>query len=798
MGWSWAALGKRPIFFPVLFFFAGTLAGPSAGVPAWAAWLAAAASLLAAGFWAPRSGALLLLLAGSAGLGLAGATSRGLEGIPDAGAHLLEGEVESVRAGTDGDGDLLVLAVARTDGRAARYRAMLASGTTGLEPGQRILVPARLKRPIAAANEGQADRSELHRRRGQQRSGAFDERRLVRLTDVPRWRRWLLGAHRALAEDAYRVIGDRDATGLVLTLAAGERASLGEDLEEAFATSGLAHVLSVSGLHVAVVAFALFAALRWLLSRRPTRWTRLVEPRALAAPLAVAAVWAYVVYTGWQAPAVRSGVMCSLVLLGWVFRRRSDALNALCFALLAMMVADPACPFELSVQLSFVAVAAMVLLAPLLRAAVPVEPPSPARQSGWRLRLRQWAEAALQTAIASVAVTLATAPLVLGAFQRVSVAGVLSNVVTLPLSGVLTMASAAAAAVHLASPWAGGGLLWLAGLVARVFLWLTARFAELPFAAIPLPAPTGAVAATWWLGLAAVALFPGRARWLGLASPAALVTLLVGATGGHDRVDVTFLAVGHGDSIVISSQGHHAVIDGGGVPKGSDTGRRIVVPFLRQRMARQLDLVALTHAHPDHALGLATTLEELPTARVWLPAGVSSGPLVDDLLAASGDAEVEEVEAGDEGLSIGAARLEILGPPVDRSQLTKENDHSIVLRLRHGAVTFLLPGDIERAAESVLAPGAVTVMKAPHHGSDTSSTPELLAQARPRYVVFCVGRDNRYGFPRPDVVRRYEALGARCFRTDLDGAVTFHSDGTDVAVETFASPTLSVEQPPVP
>jgi competence protein ComEC len=179
-------------------------------------------------------------------------------------------------------------------------------------------------------------------------------------------------------------------------------------------------------------------------------------------------------------------------------------------------------------------------------------------------------------------------------------------------------------------------------------------------------------------------------------------------------------------------------------------------------------------------------LEEVPTARLWLPADVGRGPLVAALLDASGDAEVHEVEAGDPALQVGAARLEILGPPGDRAGLGGENDRSLVLLVRHGEVTFLLPGDVEAAGEATIDPGSVTVMKAPHHGSDTSSTPELLARVTPRNVVFCVGLRNRFHFPKPEVVERYRRLGARCYRTDVDGAITFHSDGHEVTVETVA------------
>jgi competence protein ComEC len=260
---------------------------------------------------------------------------------------------------------------------------------------------------------------------------------------------------------------------------------------------------------------------------------------------------------------------------------------------------------------------------------------------------------------------------------------------------------------------------------------------------------------------------------------------------------VTFLAVGQGDSIVVRSGGHLAVIDGGGVPGGADPGQRVVVPFLRHLGARRLDLVAMSHAHPDHGLGLPAVLEAFPADRVWMPAGSGSGELVEGLVEAAGDTDVEAVQAGDQGFALGDATVEILGPPVGADAPTSENDRSLVLRIRHRRVVILLPGDVEAAGERFLEPGQVTVMKAPHHGSDTSSTPELLDRARPRHAVFCVGRDNRFGFPRGAVVARYEALGARCYRTDLDGAITFRSDGEDVTVETFG-PRELLEGRPAP
>jgi competence protein ComEC len=710
--------------------------------------------------------------------------------VPDAGPAVLEGCVEEVASHPNGQ--TLRVAVSRVDGAPARLRATLRSeDARPLVPGQRILVEARLKPVVGAANPGEFSRAAWAVRRGQPVAGGFDARRLVVLSSPPAWRAWLAREHASLQARALAMTGDAEAASLFLTLAAGQRAELSDELEEAFSKSGLAHILSVSGLHVAVLAMTAFAALRWLLSRTMTSRTRRRDPRAWAGPLSVPLIWAYVLFTGLQAPAIRSAVMCSLLLISHAVRRRRDPLNALAAAGLVMTLCDPATPFELSVQLSFVAVLALILLAPLVRAAVPIPPPSPARQAGWTLRLARWREAVVQTFTASVAVTLATAPLVLVAFQQVSLAGLVSNVVTLPLSGLLTVLAAGGAALHVAAPALATPVLWAGLELSHLFVEIAHAFAALPGSSVSLPAPEPAVMAAWWAGLGALVFLRGRWRALALVAPAAAALhVLLPVIESDATVDVTFLAVGHGDAIVITSRGEAALIDGGGVPNGSDTGRRFVLPFLRQKRVSRLSLAALSHAHPDHALGLISTLEEVPADRLWLPADVGRGPLVQPLLDAAGVGLVEEVEAGDGPFWLGDARIDVLAPPKDRRALESENDRSMVLLVRHGQVTFLLTGDVEAAAEALLAPGAVTVMKAPHHGSDTSSTPGLVAKARPRFVVFCVGRQNRFGFPRDEVVARYLGAGARCLRTDVDGAITFHSDGKDVEVETFGTQRL--------
>ncbi|MGV3623439.1 MAG: DNA internalization-related competence protein ComEC/Rec2 [Archangium sp.] len=778
MGWSWWSVGNRPAVFPVVSVVAGVVGGPLLALPWWL-WAAAAISCLSLSFWRGRAlGGVLLGLAGAAFVG-AGLAELHCDVVTPRIGEMSRFDAEVERVTTHG----LWAHVSSVEGMPTRFRAAFSvEGENALLPGQRFRGVTTFKWVQPASNPGEWSRSVWAWRRGQPVSAHVRGESLVPLSAAPAWRQWLQTRHDELSRDTFAVAGSsREAAALLLTLSAGERAELGDVLEDTFAKSGLAHVLSVSGLHVAALAFALFAALRWLLSRR--NWFRRGDPRAWAAPLALPLVWAYVLFTGWQAPAVRSGLMCSLVLGAWILRRRSDALNAVFIALLGMVAVDPASPFDLSVQLSFVAVLSLVLLAPSIRAAIPVSTPSPATQSGWALRWRRWREAAVQTFAASVAVTLTSAPIIAAAFQRVSFAGLVSNVVTLPMSGLLTLIAAGGAAVHLISPWLSTPLLWLGVQLSRAFIAIAEFFGDLPFATGTLAAPSTVLLVLWWSGLAALVLLRGRLRWISLVAPVALLIHLAGPR--QQPLTVTFLSVGHGDAIVVSSAGKHALIDAGGVPNGSDPGRRVVLPFLRQQRIESFELVALSHAHPDHGLGLITVLDEVPTKRLWIHANSEEGELMDALLAAAEGALVEERAAGSEVFHLGDATIEVLGPPSDMRALVDENDRSLVLLLRHGEVTFLLTGDIEEAGEALLNVGPVTVMKAPHHGSDTSSTPAFVNATRPRHVVFCVGRDNRFDFPRADVVRRWEAAGAECHRTDLDGAITFSSDGRDVTVETF-------------
>ena len=578
----------------------------------------------------------------------------------------------------------------------------------------------------------------------------------------------------AFAEVATRVLPPAEAA-LVRAIGAGDEARIDPATRERFARSGLAHVLSVSGLHLAVVAFGAWRALRSFLLRVPALTARFdVRQAAAAACLPLTAL--YAVATGATVPVLRSAVGAGLVFGSVLLGRGSDAATALAMAALGLLALDPGSLLDVSFQLSFASVAGLVALARPLRDALPLRPD----RSRWHGRV---VEAVLQGACASAAATLATAPLLALHFRSLSTVAIVANLVALPVASALTVLAALSFLASAVAPPLAPGLLWTCWPMAAAFLRVNDAFASPAFASVGVASPGwGLVAASYAAGIGAF-LAPGRLRWL-LAATACAALLLPGplrlaAARLRPGIEVVFLAVGQGDCTVLRlPDGSAVVVDAGGDPSGRyDPGARDVLPFLRDMGVSRLAAVFVSHPHPDHLQGLPAVVAGLGTRSVF--ASHDRG----DETARSAFARMPEataLAAGDEVVLAGV-RFRVLGPPRGDTRLV-ENDASLVLHVTYGDTSFLLPGDVEAAGESALLVSGVPrsdVVKAPHHGSRTSSGRGLVAASRPRWVVFPVGAGNRYGFPHAETIDRWRESGARLLRTD-DGPVRFRSDGRTV------------------
>jgi len=250
-------------------------------------------------------------------------------------------------------------------------------------------------------------------------------------------------------------------------------------------------------------------------------------------------------------------------------------------------------------------------------------------------------------------------------------------------------------------------------------------------------------------------------------------------------LSVTALDVGQGDSLLLGLPGNHWVlVDGGGFAASEfDVGERVVLPALLTMGIRQLDLAVLTHAHQDHGGGLQAVMEALPTSELWLGRSPVGSKLIRGIsaLAASENIPMRHPTRGSIRC-FGETCLEVIHPPAGyRSRQPAANDDSLVLRITYRRSQVLLTGDVESEGEMLMLrsglPLSAQILKVAHHGSASSTSQRLLAQAAPILALISVGEGNPWGHPSQEVIERLERSGARVLRTDREGAVQVFSDG---------------------
>jgi competence protein ComEC len=640
-----------------------------------------------------------------------------------------------------------------------RVRLSLA-GSVG--PGDELLLRARFVPPGRRCNPGVCDATWRAAAEGVDGTAvALDPTLVLRAGVAPAgFGAQLWALRRAMAHEIEITLPAAEAA-LLAALVVGERASVGTEEEARFRAVGVTHLLSVSGLHLAFAAGLLFAAARRLLAWfLPALGRRRPRDRS-AALFALPVVAAYALLTGAEVATVRAALVVGFAFVGVMSARRVRGLDALSFAALAITVARPASLTDPSFQLSFTAALATLL----------VVRPAVTHARGW---LARFVLQLFGIALASFAATVATAPLTALHFSQVAPMGVLSNPIAVPLTEMAIVPLGLIGAL-LALLGGGHSVLHLAGFLTAILLALVRSLsAYSPVIAVAAPSPlvfTIACAGLLWVGVSA------RPRLLRLCVVGGVVLSLLAGERLWARlfpaVEVVFLDVGQGDAAVIFlPSGEVLVVDG-----GPDPGAQALVPFLRRRGVTRVDLVVLSHPHPDHAGGLAELLRQLPVGELWTNGQPSSDPTVRALLA---EAAARRVPLGaPRSLRYGAVRIDVLGPIdehglVAADSLASENDSSLVLRLCYARRCLLFAGDIESAGEAALlahAPGGVDLLKVPHHGSRTSSGDELLDALHPRYAIASLAEGNRYRFPHPDVVARYRERSVRFLRTDRDGAV---------------------------
>ena len=547
---------------------------------------------------------------------------------------------------------------------------------------------------------------------------------------------------------------------LLLGMVLGGYEGVREEDAEVLRQNGLAHLLAVSGTHVAL----LLAVAGLILRRWRSPWKTAVLLLFLAG---------YAVACGLRPAVLRAVLMASVLLWGRLRERRADPLRLLVLVAWLLLLWRPLWLVDVGFQLSFATVAGLLVLRPRVEEWLPDGCPAPVR-----------------TLLAvTLTAQLVTVPILVWYFHQVVPLSLVSNLLLVPalelavllflpvlLLSPLTPAWCAAAAVP--SEFLLAGVLqagrWLAalpGAVVTVADWGWPRSL----------AYYGGLALLFDVG--SCVRVPTRVRRVLLAILAAVFLVpFAAARFGPHSLDVHFLDVGQGDAALLRTPGGRAVlVDTGGLP-GYDTGRHIVLPYLRFYGLTGLDVLVLSHGDFDHVGGACAIVGAMPVKQIWLGQGADTEAMTSFLRRLPPAVKVVRLRRG-EVRTVGDAVFFVAGDGSGQDVVrtmgeTDTNAASLILAARVGKRTFVFPGDAGQDTEEAALPwlGPCDILKVSHHGARSSSSPQFLTRLCPRWAVVSVGEGNRYGHPAPETLARLDAAGTEILRTDRLGAIRFVFD----------------------
>jgi len=673
-----------------------------------------------------------------------------------------------------------------------RTTLMVSGRRPGIRAGDRVRVFGRLAATRHARNPGQSNQAEhLRGDRVRARLWAGYPACVTVIERAGGWQpaRWLEAIQNRAGDELARRLDPRHA-GLASALVLGNREDLGPSRSTAFRESGMAHLLAVSGLHVGIIVLGLAWALRLLR-----------VPRVPAVVLVMLAAVAYTILTGARPPAVRASILVVVLSIGILSGRHPARFNALAAAALVVLALNPADLFRTGPQLSFLAVAAIMWVAPNWVGSWKWKPDAPlerlvdAARPWWSRWFRGGLRSTGKLLGVSAVLWLALLPLVTARFHLVAPAAIFLNVLLwIPMTMALCSGFLVLTLGWLVPPL-GAAAGWVCNESLALIDWTVHGVQRVPWGHCWVPGP-----APWWLwgfyGGALVVALAGRwrppRRWLvALAAGWVGIGLLSASWPARsERLGCTFLAVGHGLAVVLELPDGRAVLyDAGSMTSPYGAARSITGCLWDQGITR-LDAVVLSHADADHYNALPGVLQRMPVGVVYVPPTMfsdESRPLraLREAIAAAG-VPIRELVANDRLDGGQSCRIEVLHP-LRHGPAASDNAGSMVLLIEYAGRRILLPGDLEPPGlDDVLAeePIDCDVILVPHHGSRRSSPPGLMAWCRPEWAVIS-GSLAREPKATEDV---YRAASVRVLHTGRAGAVRVEIDASGRLCVTSAMP----------
>lgn len=582
--------------------------------------------------------------------------------------------------------------------------------------------------------------------------------------------------------------------GLMMGVIIGDTTNITPETKADFKTTGLSHILAVSGMNVTILVMAIGLFFGRLLNRFGGTAATNRATRAIAYLLTTATITAYMIVCGLQASIVRAGLMGIIALTAINGARRVNPPAALAAAAFVLLAMDPGSLFDVGFQLSFVATVAIIVFNQPLLDYISATPKTPSLIAN--------------LLSVTIAAQLGVAPILAATFGRLSLITFAANVAVEPAIAPTQVIGMVIPMLNVISPTVAAVAAYPAHIALSYIATAARWFAAWPFASVATPmlatpALTTLIIAVYYLLLAAVYIFhanrppkrsiasafPGR-RLARTATIAIVILPLVmtafGCQAWRGRppqgLRVTFLDVGQGDAALIQAQdGATILVDGGPHPDS-------VEPTLRAYGVNKVNLLITSHQHSDHTNGLAAVARDyiieravIPPPEIGRPPSAWSRAL--SYLANRGAKETTAAEG--ERINVGKyLSVEILSPDPGEAGMGDPNNGAVVAIVRYKKVKILFAGDIDMTTEEDLINDGqvspVDVFKVPHHGSRTGADPRFLSLIQPKVAVISVGAGNPYHHPAPTTLDALRRIGTRIFRTDQNGSVTIESDGATI------------------
>ncbi len=597
---------------------------------------------------------------------------------------------------------------------------------------------------------------------------------------------------------------------IIEAMTIGNQTAIPGDVKENFSKTGTSHILSISGLHVGMVAAMAFFCVSLLLKSSEYLLLKLNMIKVSAAA-AFFLVLFYALIAGMGVTVLRSALMALIFLLALMSGRQRDFYNTLALAGLVILIIFPEALFDISFQLSFLAVLAIIYIVPKLD-----YPPfyQFAGLPGWSQSIIRYFYMLL---IVSLAATIGTLPLIIYYFNQISSVTFIANLIAVPLLGTIALATAMLFLLTaFFSPLIAGFFVKITSFFVSISIEIINRLASLSFASFSITKPNILEIIIFYIfvilliqfidirrGVKGYFLQHTRQLKYGLILIPVFFIVDASYLFFKDKLSsdlrVTAIDVGQGSSILVRFPGgKNMLIDGGGFAGSSfDTGKMIVASYLYHERISRIDTVVLTHPHPDHMLGLLYILDNFDVQEFWTTEIISDDEDYQKLKKIIKERKIKTFFFPKDlpaRKNMGNAEINLMWPDssgVSTNELSDNdiNDLSLVFRIRYGRISFLVTGDISAEIENILVRSGrdlkSDVLFVPHHGSAYSSSGDFIKKVACRYAVVSAGKNNTFHHPHPSTIERYTAAHVNVLRTDQDGAVSMITDGTKLSVKTF-------------